>query len=125
MVDANREISQTARNLQLALAEAYAPRIGDPEAMRIAKGLRDGVSEGKLNLNDVPINVVYSAMLNFTKLQQNDKIELKHIRKLEGLHASLDLATNRKRKSLSIYPDEFPAMRDALKAALDIVNPIK
>lgn len=63
------EDKRIARNLQLALAEGFACRIDDPEAMKFAKGLRDGVTEGRMGLETVPIGVAYSAMFAFVRLQ--------------------------------------------------------
>ena len=45
-------------------------------------------------------------------------LELEHVRSLEALHLLFLNARLRKRKSLSIHPDEFERFEKAIKAAL-------
>jgi hypothetical protein len=46
-------------------------------------------------------------------------LDLKHIRKLEGLLYSIKLARQTKRKSFVLHSDELPAIEEAIRAALD------
>lgn len=63
----SEEIRDSSRSLRLALAGAYATKIDDEDAMRIAQGLQAGKSEPELGLETVPIGIVYAAMFEFAK----------------------------------------------------------
>lgn len=62
-----KTIEQTAQDLRDALADAFGPLIEDRRAQKFAHGLRQGISEPKIGLKTVPIDVVYRAMLNFAR----------------------------------------------------------
>jgi hypothetical protein len=87
--------------------------IGSRASIKVARSISPVLIQSQWN---IPL------VLDGVKKMPN-LIDLKHIKKLEGLHSSVQIAKNRKRKHLTIHADELPALEEAIKAALDVVCP--
>lgn len=64
------DVERISRELRIALANAFAPKIDDEEAMKFHRALMGGVlSETDMGLKSVPIGICYMAMLEFRKME--------------------------------------------------------